>query len=105
MRLLPPPAAAERLRVKAAAVAAESAEAAALQKQVAAQERELARQAMALARESAEGDVRAREAGKQLNQVRGLGGLGGRVCGQRLLQLAAHREQAGIVLPAVGSQR
>ena len=94
MRLLPPPAAAERLRVKAAAVAAESAEAAALQKQVAAQERELARQAMALARESAEGDVRARQAGKQLNQG---GGLGGRAGGRTALVATGSTHWAGIV--------
>lgn len=64
-----PSATAERLRVKAAAVAQEAAEAATLQKQLAAQERELARQAAQLAKDSAEAEVRGREAAKQLAQA------------------------------------
>lgn len=69
----PTPPHTERLRAKAAAVAADSFEVAALQKQVAQQERELARQAAELARDAAEVDVRAREAAKQLGQVSWVG--------------------------------
>lgn len=60
-------------------MAQESSEAAALQKQLAGQERDLARQAAALAKDSAEVEVRGREASKLLSQVRVWLGREGRV--------------------------